>query len=258
MEGVAHLNKVYKKAIQIVKKAGKLYYKKPYEVTPENNKYANDVVTNNDVLTQQFLVKHLAKLLPSCDFIGEEKLNGSGNCEYVWIMDPIDGTYNYTRNVELYGTQVALQKNGRTVFSVLHLPALKQTYYAFDGKSYCNGKPIQTSPSDQARSVVLNIYLHGKQKVPFTSETLNNYLKNKKMRIFGSSLYDFALVASGKTDCILINSSSAWDIEPGLLLAQNAGAKVLHLKEHHLMIVAGNNKILNDIEKNLKLIDPNN
>ena len=248
------MEKIYKKALLILKRVGKSYHHKEFITTPENNKYDNDIVTNKDIETQDYLVKHLSKLIKNCGFIGEEKLNNTKEHEYVWVMDPIDGTYNYSQNIYCYGTQIALQKLGRTIFSALYLPTTKELFCSYNGKSFCNGKQIFSSTHEFAKSVVLNIHLPGKEETPFTSETLNSYLKNKKLRIFGSSLYDFALVAAGKADALLINSSSAWDIEPGLFLAINAGCKVYHIKEHHLMIIGGNNKILNDIEKSLKLI----
>ena len=252
------MEKIYKKTLQILKRAGKLYHKKEFVETAENKKYDNDIVTDKDVLVQKYLVKNLSKLIKGCGFIGEEKLNDSKNKEYVWIMDPIDGTHNYSKNIYCYGTQVALQKNGRTIFSAMYLPTLKEMLYTDNGKSYCNGKQIFSSENETAKSIVLNIWLPGKEEAPITMETLTSYIKSRKLRIFGSSLYDFALVASGKCDGLLINASTAWDIEPGLLIATNAGCKVFHIKEYHLMIVAGNNKLLNDIEKNLRLISNKN
>lgn len=251
------LNDVYKKAIKIVKRARKVYYNQPFEEAVEGYKYENDCVTTNDLATQAFLVKHLAKLIPDCGFLGEEKLDDTKDKQYVWIMDPIDGTYNYEKSIYLFGCQVALQKDGKTIFSVLDVPSFNETYYSFEGKSFCNGKQLQTSKAGCARSVVLNISLR-KRKDPFDSDVLMDYLRNKKLRIYGSSLFDFALVASGKADCLIINSSTPWDVEPGKLLAVNAGAKVLSLNKNKMMIVAGNNKILNDIEKSLRLIDKPN
>lgn len=248
------MEKLYKKAIKIVKNARKIYYNKPFEEAVEGHKYANDCVTTNDIATQDYLVKNLSKLIANCGFLGEEKLNDTEGKEYVWIMDPIDGTYNYERDSYLYGCQVALQKNGKTIFSVLDVPVLNETYYSYNGVSYCNGKVLKTSKSETAKAVVLNISLR-RRKDPFDSDVLMDYLRNKKLRIYGSCLYDFVLVASGKADCLIINSNTAWDVEPGKLLAVNAGAKVLNLHKNSIMIIAGNNKILHDIEKSLRLID---
>lgn len=248
------MEKLFKKIIKIVKRADKIYYNKSFSEKEEFKKFETDVVTDKDIKTQDYLVNKFSKLIKNCGFVCEEKLNNASNNEYVFIIDPLDGTYNYKQQIKIYGTQVALQKNGKTIFSVLHLPAFKEIFYSYGGKSYLNGKQIFTSKQENARAVVLNISL-SKRKAPFSSETLMDYLKTKKLRIFGSSLFDFSLVASGRVDCLITNSTTPWDVEPGLFLCVNAGAKVLNIKKHNLMIIASNNKVLNEIEKSLKLID---
>lgn len=243
------MEKIYFKVLNILKKAGKIYYNKKFTEASDNYKYDNDDVTSNDISTQSFLVKELSKLIKNCGFLAEEQLTKNENNEFVWIIDPIDGTFNYKNGVNVYGTQVALQENKKTIFSALYLPAFKEIYYSYNNKSYCNGKEILTTTNKKARSVGLNIHLKLGKVTAIDADSLFSLFKNRKVRVYGSTLFNFCMIASGKMDCLLINSTTPWDIEPGLLLALNAGAIVHEVKESKMLIVAGNENILNEIKK---------
>lgn len=249
------MEKLYFKVLKIIKKSAKIYYKQAFEESVESYKYETDDVTNKDIETQKYLVKEFLKLIPNSGFLAEEKLNETKDKEYVWVIDPIDGTYNYKNFIELYGTQVALRKNGKVVFCAMHIPALNQMYYSYAGKSYCNGKQIFSSEKESAQGVVFNFHLLKNQEKFLEPDILYDFLKTKKVRIYGSSLFDFTLLASGKIDCLIINATTAWDLEPGMFLAANAGAKSLKVEKIGFYLVAGNNKILNDVEKKLRLIE---
>lgn len=245
------LEKIYFKVLAILKKAGKIYYNKKFTEVPDNYKYENDDVTSNDIETQKFLVKELSKLIENCGFVAEEKLSQNENSEYVWIIDPIDGTFNYKNGINVFGTQVALQKNKKTIFSALYLPAFKEIYYSYNNKSYCNGNEITSSKNKKAKSVALNIHLKLGKTSAIDAQSLFSLFRNRKVCVYGSSLFIFCLVASGKIDCVLINSNTPWDIEPGLLLAVNAGAAIHYIKENKMFIIAGNESILQEIKKEL-------
>ena len=120
-------NKLAKKVAKIVKRASKIYYKQDFFEMEECHKYEKDDVTNNDVATQNYLQYKLLHLIPNSGFIGEEGCSSNVSYNgYVWIIDPIDGTQNYKKDIPLYGTQLALQYNGETVISVIYFPAQKQ------------------------------------------------------------------------------------------------------------------------------------
>ncbi len=108
------MKKLFNKILKIVKHSTKIYYNRSYYEREDKHKFNNDDVTNRDINTQKYLQMQFLKLLPNSTFIGEEGvINKLG--EYTWIVDPIDGTFNYKHDVKIYGTQVALLKNEQTL-----------------------------------------------------------------------------------------------------------------------------------------------
>ena len=106
-----------------------------------NRKADNSEVTQADKECERMLRESIAKMYPEDGFLGEEE----GECpaksgQRRWIIDPIDGTYNYARGLPVFSTLLALEDNGEIVLGVVHAPAAKETYWAEKGKgAFKNG-----------------------------------------------------------------------------------------------------------------------
>ncbi len=244
-------NKLAKKVAKIVKRASKIYYKQDFFEMEECHKYEKDDVTNNDVATQNYLQYKLLHLIPNSGFIGEEgcSTNVSDN-GYVWIIDPIDGTQNYKKGIPLYGTQLALQYNGKTVISVIYFPAQKQMYIATPTKATLNGKPIYVSDEKDLKwsgACVCNyrgyIDIEDKFKI---QHTLVSTLKT--VRILGCSALNYALCACGKMELVVVFGDTVWDLYPGKFLIEQAGGKV-YTNEQLQLHIAGSVEMVNKIIK---------
>ena len=135
---------VYKKVKSLVKRASKIARKKDFNVDEKGSSI--NVVTTVDVNVQEFLVKNLKKIFPQAGFICEEENLLEKDKEYCWVIDPIDGTFNFVKGIPQVGISVGLIKNGEPILGVVFNPFSKDMYCALKGYgAYHNGKPIKAS-----------------------------------------------------------------------------------------------------------------
>ncbi len=98
------------------------------------NKELNDIVTDVDIFMETKIIEKIREWFPEHSIYSEEKGEIIGNSEYVWFIDPIDGTINFAANIPLFSTSVALKKNDETIFGLVIDYSQNDTYYAFAGK----------------------------------------------------------------------------------------------------------------------------
>jgi histidinol-phosphatase len=87
-------------------------------------------VTKIDKQAEKVIRKIITKHFPDHGFLGEEYGDTNKEAEYIWIIDPIDGTKNFIRNIPTYSTQLALMKDNELIVGISHLPGLNELYYA--------------------------------------------------------------------------------------------------------------------------------
>ena len=93
-----------------------------------------DIVTEADVASERFILSELRSAYPYYGIISEETNQRFSDAEWVWIVDPLDGTTNYSHGLPIYGVNIALAHNGYPVLGVTHEPANNRTYWAMRGR----------------------------------------------------------------------------------------------------------------------------
>ena len=142
-----------KELINIVKEASKLMLLDNFESSQKDG--FSNIVTSSDIAVQEFLCKRLASLLPGSGFICEEEDINDASHEYTWIIDPIDGTANYSRGIGQCAICVGLRHNGHMEMSVVYLPRTNELFHAERGKgAFLNGKPIHVSDRPFQNSIM--------------------------------------------------------------------------------------------------------
>ena len=121
--------------INIIREASKLLLN-DFEISQKDG--FSNIVTSSDIAVQEFLCEHLAQLLPGSGFICEEEDINDATHEYTWIIDPIDGTANYSRGIGQCAICVGLRHNDHMEASVVYLPRTNELFHAEYGK----GAPI--------------------------------------------------------------------------------------------------------------------
>ena len=212
-------------AVEIAKSVGELlrHYFQHVELTP-GFKADDSVITEADLAANQFLIEHLKQLEPET-FILSEELNtvynpDQGSGKSAWIIDPLDGSTNFSLGVVYWGCLLTRLINDEPVLSILYFPMLNELYLAQSGSgASLNGVPLTINPPDT------------KDKRSFfccCSRTFRNYEISVpyKTRIFGSTGYSLSSVARGIAMAAFDATPKIWDIAGGWLLVNEAGGVV--------------------------------
>lgn len=196
-------------------------------------------VTEYDSKVQAHLKQGLLGLLPEAVFLGEEDEMdqtdiGKG---YAFIVDPIDGTANFTRGYDVSSISVALAKDGRPVLGVVYNPYRNETFYAIrDGGAYKNQERIHASERTLAQGLVIfgtaPYYEELKRK---TFETAYRYFSAAEdLRRSGSAAIDLCNVACGRAELFFEMMLCPWDYAAGALIVEEAGGYVSDLNGNPL------------------------
>lgn len=222
------------------------------------NKGNNDLVTDCDYQTEEFIKRKINSVFPGDGFIAEELSYEYKKADRLWILDPIDGTVNFSSGIKLFGIQIALLEFGLPVFSAIYLPCQDELYIAVkDQGAYLNGKPIKVSSDAELKSSLITFgdFSTSHDRIRETQiNTFNKlYKKVRKIKMFGASSVDFAYLASGRTQGHIMFTNNLWDIIPGYFLAIEAGAFSNYriLQPSPFILCAANDRILSDIHNTI-------
>jgi myo-inositol-1(or 4)-monophosphatase len=190
----------------------------------------NDLVSYVDKQAEQQLVDGLRRLLPEAGFITEEGTATEKGRLYNWVIDPLDGTTNFTHGLPVYAVSVALMRGDKTVLGVVHEINRQECFYAIEGgKAYCNEKEIMVSPIDQLSDSLLATgfpYYDFAQMDKYL-KILNEFMQSTHgLRRMGSAAVDLAYVACGRFEGFFEYNLNAWDVAAGAFIVQQAGGRV--------------------------------
>ena len=197
-----------------------------------------DIVTDVDFKSEKFIISLIADNFPDHTILSEEAGLIEKKFEYVWVMDPIDGTINYYHGVEPFCVGLCLVKNDELIISAIYNPARDQLYFAEKGKgTILNGNKIKVSNRSLDKAVIMT-HLSSKKDsrdilIPHLEEIFSNGMH---MRMFGCGFADMTYIAGGNFDVFFEVKTNPWDILPGALLIQEAGGKVTDIKGEKISI----------------------
>lgn len=187
-------------------------------------------VTAYDCKIQEMLQIKLAQILPEAEFLGEEEdCRINRKAEYIFVVDPIDGTTNFIKDYHMSCVSIGLIRNGKRYLGVVHNPYLDETFSAISGKgAYMNGNAIHVSSDDLENGVVLfgsSPYNTELAKASF--ELAYEYFqKCLDIRRSGSAALDLCSIASGRAELYFELILSPWDFAAGALIVEEAGGIV--------------------------------
>ena len=243
-----NLSKLEKKAVQAVKQAARIWDKGTGTVKEKNG--AANIVTEADLAVQRFLQNKLGKLLPNCGFLCEEENVADLQKEYLWVIDPIDGTTNFARGLPECAISVALLYKNEPVLGVVFAPRLKLLFTAVKGKgAFCCGKRIRTSQKTFEESLFCTgLCLYQKELSDSCSQIIAQvHPKCNDIRRLGSCALELCYLALGRCDLFFEIRTYPWDYAAGLLIIEEAGGVLrghrgekLNFKEMTMLIGANN------------------
>jgi len=202
------------------------------------------VVTNIDIELTDILVRRVKEIFPDHGIIvhGGESINESADCR--WIIDPLDGSSHFSRNIPIYTVNIAFQQAGQTIFGAVNHPQTHQLFFAEKGNgAYLNGINIEVS--DQANLAKAFIFVElPERKFSYQPDVAQNFNQNMavanqliqqagQVESFRIGAFGQCLVAAGSFDAYvdLSGSSQALSQAASTLIVQEAGGEVIDIKE---------------------------
>lgn len=186
----------------------------------------HDVVTKFDSEGEEYIYKKLYSLYPEYGFLGEEGgyRNYKEGTPY-WVVDPIDGTLNFSRGIPAFSVSIALVHHTKSYIGACYSPISRELFTAADGLgARLNGHIIKTSTTKD--------FDHSIIAVP--PNQLRSKTPKAAIRRSGSSVIDICYVAKGATDGFYDSLLNPWDFAASSLIAKEAGAEIFSLKSESL------------------------
>lgn len=192
-----------------------------------------DLVTEADYASQETVRKILLDAFPDHGFIGEEKDSAAGdmtgNREYQWIVDPLDGTTNFVHKVPHFCVSVALERKGRLLVGAVYNPMTQECYLAEAGKgARLNGQVLRTSEVTELSQSLAALGLPSVAGPQDPDLRLFNEALGacQAIRRTGSAALNLCYLAAGRFDVAWSYCTKVWDIAASALIIQEAGGVV--------------------------------
>lgn len=221
--------------LQIIKDASQYMHRRNFDIQQKGND--SNFATTADLSVEKFLREKLCALLPGSEMLGEEEGSTDLSKEYLWVVDPIDGTSNFIRDLGLSVISVALLKNGRPEVGVVYYPYRDEMYYGQKGKgAFCNGRPIRVSDRDFAHGhlcTAMSLY-EKKYAPPCFAVMQQAYAQCDDLRRLGASALELSYVAAGKVEMFFEIRLFPWDVAAAALLIEEAGGFVEYMFHEEL------------------------
>jgi len=212
-----------------------------------------NLVTEADHAAEQSVIDSIRSRHPSHSFLAEERGRvDHGSSSYVWIIDPLDGTTNFTHGFPTYCVSIGLEHQGQCVLGVIYDPTRDELFSATRGGSaHLNGRPIhvsQTAILDQALLVTGFAYDIRETQQNNLDHFVRFALRAQGIRRTGSAALDLCYVAAGRFDGFWEVKLNPWDMAAGTVILKEAGGEVTNFRgdTHSLYgkeLVASNGKI---------------
>ncbi len=237
LEKITQIKKVAWSAAQ---KAGQMAKKEFARFDRANIKLksAHEIITKVDLRSEEIIIGEIKKHFPHHSILSEERGEADNDSDYWWIIDPIDGTTNFSMHNPLWAISIAVARSqaatpknlaaAEIVFGLVYAPVLAEAYWAQIGQGARLGrKKIKVSRIKSGK--VLNAFCHG-SKLSDIRRALTYYRRQKlngfDCRQLGSAALEMAFVAAGRLESIMIPGTHPWDVAAGVLLVREAGGRV--------------------------------
>lgn len=223
-------------------------------------KSKDQIQTWVDKAAEKIILNKLKKNFPTHHILSEEVGENKKKSDYFWIIDPLDGTTNYTMHLPAYGVSVGLAYKNKMVIGVTYSPEVEELTVAEIGKgAFTNNRRLRVS-KQKVISKSLLTFCHGSMvyDIKRAIKLYNRFkIKGFDYRQIGSTVIEFNFVASGRTEAIMLPGANLYDVAAGALIVKEAGGKVTDFKNKEWTIKSKDILASNDLIHNkvLKIIN---
>jgi len=240
---------MYEKELKITKQAarqaGQFLKKEFFDWQKQNIEYKihNERVTWCDKQAEIIIFKVLKKYFHDYAILSEESAKQNKPSDYTWIVDPLDGTTNFTMHHSMFAVSIALMYKNKIIIGVVYDPILNEMYYASQGSgAFMNNKTLKLSNTKILKNSVIT-YCHGSGSTN-TKKAYKLYERFHDIchhcRHFGVTSLELAMLAAGKTEAYLVSGAKLWDVAAGIIITKEAGGLVTDWKNKNWTIKSKN------------------
>jgi myo-inositol-1(or 4)-monophosphatase len=183
-------------------------------------------VTIADQHSEEAMREMIMKEFPDHGILGEEFGRYNPEAEYQWILDPIDGTKTFITGCVLFGTLIALLKNGQPIIGVINLPAVGDRLIGVDGETRLNGEKVTVRPCSRIEEATL---LASDPWQPYQNHdgaAFESLARRVQMYRTWGDCYGYYLVATGFADIMVDAVMQIWDVAPLVPILEGAGGRI--------------------------------
>ena len=221
-----HYSQDLKCALEAVQRAGEFLLRSYSNQNKIKTISERDVKIEEDVLSEEIILDKLCH--SGYSILSEEKgeLSSDGDSELRWIVDPLDGTYNYLRRIPFCAVSLALWKGEEPIFGIVNSFCLHEIFIGIVGTgAWCNGNSIQAGRSNTPKNSIIASGFPSSFK--FSENSVSVLLEDaaayKKIRMLGSAATSLAYLAAGRIDAYREEDIMLWDVAGGLAIVKAAG-----------------------------------
>ena len=219
------------KVIYIAREAGEVLrggFGKNFSIEYKTN--VANLVTEYDKKSEKIIIDFIKKEFPTHSVLAEESGSHESTGEYLWVIDPLDGTTNFAHGLPIFSVSIGVQKNGEMICGVVYDVMRDAMYSAEKGSgTFCNGRKLSVSTNDDLhKSVLVTGFPYNVHENPDNAyERFAAFLRvARAVRRLGSAAIDMCYVAEGVFDGFWEVSLNAWDMAAGMIIVEEAGGLI--------------------------------
>ena len=248
------INDIFNDAVEWAKVAGsiQLKYFRSNDLGIETKTSVHDVVTKVDKECEEYLIGKINEKYPDHGILGEESGEHINSSDFQWVIDPLDGTNNYSQGLPLLCVSMGIKYKDEAVVGVEDTPYVNEMFTEIKGKgAYLNGAPMKIgNKSKLNESVLATGFPYDKDVNP--DNNVDNVASLipliRGLRRMGAAAYDLCCVAAGFLDAYWEFNLQPWDVCAGELIVKEAGGEIIPFRnDRNIGIVAGNNNLCRQI-----------
>ncbi|MFH1586842.1 MAG: inositol monophosphatase family protein [Candidatus Diapherotrites archaeon] len=216
---------------KLAKDAGKLLLKYFRKDNVEKEKGRRDLVLGADYKVEELIMNSIKKEFPDDTIVSEESDGRKGTSGHKWIIDPLDGTVNFSSGIPHFNVSIGVEKENEMRYAFVYNPVTDELFSAEKNKgAFLNGEKIKVS-SEENLEKFLVAYGASNHKdaemIELGVDSVRKILLNcRAIRMRGSAMLDFCHLANGMFDGYIRIDSKEWETPAGILLIEEAGGRV--------------------------------
>ena len=239
-------------AVRCAQEAGKIhlsFFRKGNFAIEAKHNNESDIVTSADKAAEASIINFIHYAYPTHSILSEESGEEKRNADFEWVIDPLDGTTNFSSGLPEFSVSIGIRHNGVTVVGVVFAPYLNELFHAVRGEgAYLNGEKIACGAKQSlGHCVIATGFPVDKDHNP--DNNLDNVMRIlpriRGLRRLGSAAVDISYVAAGFLDAYWELNLHEWDVCAGLLIAEEAGACFSHFRnDRNISVVVASPAIM--------------